>query len=351
MKTPAVLAFNRSINPGHFLMFSAPTVGAPKGDLSPIAIREEPLRGLNATAKTKEEEKSKAVLQVVESAELAAGHPVLSLIGKVLVRAGLAEPHSCNEREYGPLHQRLVAAAKAGGDFTELARRYALTIALGGWAWRNALEAESLTVFVDWTAAGQAQSLQFTDLLPAQGAMFNYDAPEYEEHKASLEVLAQAIEAALTDDGVRGVNFTVRADVLMGQGARVYPSQEWASAEAQRKSKERWPGGEGVTRMLAKIKTPDGQAQAIINDRKVGNALRVIDTWYPDAKQDTPIAVEPYGANSHQGVALRTKSTDSMFGIIGQLAEGKKPITPEQRMFYLAACIRGGVFAGEGKGE
>jgi len=349
MKTPSVLAFARSINPGHFLMFSAPAVGA--DTLTPLSVREEPLRGMNATAKTKEEEKSSAVLQVVESAELTAGHPVLSLVGKILVRAGMAEPHSCNEREYSALHQSIVEAAKADGSFAELARRYALTIAFGAWAWRNALEAESLTVFVDWAADGKSHSLQFTDLLPASGNAFDYAAPEYAAHKAALDELSAAIETALTDDSGRGINFQIRGDVTMGLGARVYPSQEWASAEAQRKSKERWPGGEGVTRILAKIKTPEGQTQAIINDRKVGNALRVIDTWYPGATPDAPIAVEPYGGNSHQSIAFRTKSSDSMFGIITQLAAAKAPISQEQRMFYLAACIRGGVFAGEGKGE
>jgi len=349
MKTPSVLAFARSINPGHFLMFSAPAVGSDA--LTPLSVREEPLRGLNATAKSKEEEKSSAILQVVESAELTAGHPVLSLVGKILVRAGTAEPHSCNEREFSSLHQSIVGEAKANGSFSELARRYALTIAFGAWAWRNALEAESLTVFVNWNSQGNKHSLQFTDVLPAADNVFDYNAPEYAAHKAALEELSAAIETALTNDDARGINFQVRADITMGVGARVYPSQEWASAEAQRKSKERWPGGEGVTRILAKVKTPEGYTQAIINDRKVGNALRVIDTWYPGATPDAPIAVEPYGGNSHQSIAFRTKSGDSMFGIVSQLAAGKAAISQEQRMFYLATCIRGGVFAGEGKGE
>lgn len=345
MKTPSVLAFTRSINPGHFLMYSAAEVNAPASALTPLAVREEPLRGLNATMKSKEPEKSMAVLQVVESAQLAAGDSVLVLMGKVLVREASSVPHSCNELGYFDVQRELFGAAKAAGDFAELARRYAITIASGGWAWRNALEAEHLTVSVTWGDGAERQTVMFADLLPADGDMFDITAPAYSDHADALTKLAAALEQALTQGGARGINFAVRADITMGIGARVYPSQEWASAEMQKQSKEKWPGGEGVTRTLAKLRMPDGSLQAIINDRKVGNALRLIDTWYPNAPANTPIAIEPYGANSHQGVAYRASGKASVFGMVGALAKGEQ-LKREERLYYVATCIRGGVFGG-----
>lgn len=344
-KMPSVLSFVRSINPGHVLMYSASKVGAAANELTPLEVREEPLRGLNATLKTKEEEKSRAILQVVESSQLAAGDSVLVLVGKVLVRNQMAVPHSCNEKPFFAMQQALVEEAREAGDLLELARRYALTIALGGWAWRNALEAQSLTVTVSWGPANSKTQATFVDLLPAQSDMFDFDSPEYEPHRADLNLLASELHVALATNGARGVNFALRADIVMGEGARVYPSQEWASTEMQKESVENWKGGKGVTRTLAKLKAPNGTYQAIINDRKVGNALRVIDTWYPTATPTTPIAVEPFGANSHQGVAHRTGSSDSVFGIISAIVKGDK-LTREQRLFYIAACIRGGVFGG-----
>lgn len=344
-KTPSVLAFSRSINPGHMLMFSAPRVGLSYDDLAPLSVRDEPLRGLNATSKTKEEEKSMAVLQVVESAELAAGDSVLVLMGKVLVRHQSGTPHSCNEKDFFAQHQAIVAEAKAAGDFKELAARYAVTMAMGGWAWRNALEAETLTVSVSWGQGDSRNDVWFVDLLPAEKDMFDLNSPEYEAHKASLTKLAGAIEEALAVDTLRGQNFTLRADIVLGLGARVYPSQEWASTEMQKASVENWKGGKGVTRTLAKLKAPDGRTQAIMNDRKIGNALRVIDTWYPKASPNCPIAVEPYGANSHQSVAYRGGASDSVFGAVGMIAKGEK-LNREQRLFYMATCIRGGVFGG-----
>jgi CRISPR-associated protein Csy3 len=343
MAIPSVLAFTRSINPGHLLMYSANKLGAPIADLTPLSVREEPLRGLNATSKTKEEEKSKAVLQVVESSELAAGNSVLVLLGKVLARHEMGVPHSCNEKDFFDKHAALIAVARDAGDFKELARRYAVTMAIGGWAWRNLMEAQDVLVSVAWEGENGREDAVFVDLLPAATDMFDFASREYVEHRPALEKLASALERALSTPSERGINFSLRADLTMGLGARVYPSQEWASTEMQKASVQNWKGGNGVTRTLAKLKTPAGYTQAIINDRKVGNALRVIDTWYPNAPANCPIAVEPYGANSHQGVAFRSAPSTSVFGVVDAITLDK-PVSSEQRLFYLAACIRGGVF-------
>lgn len=345
MKNPTVLAFTRTINPGHMLMYSAPAVDVAFDKLTPVGVRDEPLRGLNATMKSTEAEKSQAILSVVESAQLAAGDSVLVLVGKVLVRHQMSSPHSCNEREFFEAQKLVVDEARDAGDFRELAKRYAITMAMGSWGWRNALEAESLKVTVYWTVRGERVEVSFVDLLPAEEDMFNLDSPEYAEHKEALTKLADALETVLSTYRFRGVNFHMRADIVMGLGARVYPSQEWGSTEMKKSSLKNWEGGKGVTRFLAKLKMADGRTQAIINDRKAGNALRVIDTWYPGATANSPIAVEPYGANSHEGTAFRAGIADSVFGAVGVIAKGEK-LTASQRLFYLATCIRGGVFGG-----
>jgi CRISPR-associated protein Csy3 len=345
MTAPTMLAFTRSINPGHMLMFSASEPGLAAAKLTPIDVREEPLRGLNATMKSKEEEKSKAVLQVVESAELAAGDTVLVLMGKVLIRNQSAVPHSCNSKEFFEQHATLIADAHKSGAFADLAIRYAVTMAIGGWAWRNALEAESITTTVSWAHGSIKHSVSFVDMLPAEKDIFDVDSPEYTQHKDGLAKLAGTIETALSSGTGRGVNFLLRADLTMGIGARVYPSQEWASNEMKNKSINNWEGGQGVTRILAKLKMPNGKTQAIINDRKVGNALRVIDTWYPGAAGNSPIAIEPFGANSHKSVAFRASTESSLFGSVAKVANGKM-LSGEQRLFYIAACIRGGVYGG-----
>lgn len=336
---PTVLAFARSLNPGHMLMFSSST--SRPGHLTPVVVREEPLRGLNATRKSKDDERKQAVLQVVESAELAAGDDTLVLRGKLLVRNNVRAPFSCNESYFGPLQEKLVDDAAAAGQVKELATRYAVNLLGGLWGWRNAMEAEHISVTVRWTQEGQAKSVTVDNLVLSTENRF--DVTQYPEHADAIAQLADAIAKGLTGSG-RGILLRVQADLLMGEGARVYPSQEWASESMKASSKRDWTGGEGVTRVLAKVRNANGEPQAIINDRKAGNALRVVDTWYtPEAA--VPIAAEIYGANSHQGVALRPSGT-SFFSALEKVVNGQQ-LSAEETLFYLAVCIRGGVLGGK----
>lgn len=313
-----------------------------------LGIREEPLRGMNATMKTKEDEKTKAVLQVVESSELAPGDDTLVLQGKILVNVALARTQSCNIAAYSAKHGVVFAGAVADGVVKELALRYAMTLAAGNWGWRNALESDTITVAVHWTAAKEAHRATFTDFLLADENTFDIEQPQYADHKPAILELAGAIEAAFTRKGPGfGTIFTVTGMFRMGIGARVYPSQEWASTLMQAASKANWEGGKGVTRTLAKL-TKNGLPQAIINNRKVGNALRTIDTWYADDVQGAPIAAEPFGASSHQNVAHRSSDKLSLFGMVKSINDGVK-LTREQVLFYMACVIRGGVYGGKEK--
>lgn len=344
---PALLAFAGSVRPSHMLLYSAPACGSPASELVPLSVRYEPLRGLNATSKTKEDEKSKPILAVVESAELAPGHSVLVLVGTIKVLKQAFMPQSCDKPQFFKRHAAAMESAVAAGDFAMLAQRYALTIAMGGWTWRNGLEAETQMVQVSWrerlaNGTRQERRVVFDDLLPAEADLFDFNQPEYAPYKDDLQLLANAIERALVSKSVRCLLLEVRADVVMGLGSRVYPSQEWASEQSKRESKENWPGGDGLARILAKLKTPAGGLQAIINERKVGNALRTIDTWYPGGSPNTPIPTEAYGANAHLRVVHRS-GAESVFGAV-RAVDANAALTPDQRLYYTAMTLRGGVF-------
>jgi CRISPR-associated protein Csy3 len=337
---PSVLAFSRSLELGNFKLDGAPKMGS--NDLRPVHVREEPLRGLNATAKSTDEERSQAVLQVVEAAEMPVQTSVLVLTGFVKFIDNLSRPHSCNKPEFAAAHEVVVKKGRAEGDLDELARRYAIRLATAGFTWRNLELAERHQVRV---TAGDKTWL-FDNLLPDPVNPMSLDAETYAPALRLLEELSNTIAAGLK--GEKRTHLEVRADLLVGEGARVYPSQEWSSADSKGESKRRWPGGEGVTRVLAKTRLPDGSWQGFVNARKAGNALRVIDTWYPGATPDRPIAIEPYGANSHAGEARRKGLGENLFDIAAK-AGRKEELKREERLFYLAACIRGGVFGAAGE--
>ncbi len=320
-------------------MYSAPSSAFKPDELLPILVREEPLRGLNATFKSTDDQKSEAVLQVVETAELRPGHEFLVLRTRLLVLNKFMVPHSCNQPTFSLKHREALSSVIAAGGIAELARRYALMLATGDWAWRNAMEAESVEIRV--RVRGHEQPLVFKNVLLADEAPFDFESPDYATAKEALTALAKVIESALLSRSKRGTCLRVEAVLQMGPGARVYPSQEWASEHVKKESKVRWPGGEGVTRVLAKLPNAANAGQALINDRKVGNQLRSIDTWH-GVDNVGPIPVEPYGASSHKTEALR-KTTTSAFSLLAAVADGRT-LTPDEGLFYAATCIRGGVF-------
>lgn len=330
----SLLAFRRGLNPTHFALYGAHSSDPSK--LRPLSVREEPLRGLNATHKSKEKN-TEAVLQVVESAELAPSEDTLVIKGAVSF-SNAEKIEACNSTTFPAQHAEFLKRAKAEGDFTELAKRFAFQIASGAWGWRNADQATAVVVEVK---AG-SQVFNFKDLMFDLTKGFEPSA--YPDAKDSLKQLSEVIEAALTaEKGARATRIDVTGYFHIGPSARVYPSQEWPSAHAQSESKKKWPGGKGITRVLAKLEF-NGENHAIINDRKVGNALRTVDTWYSNEPLVVPIAVEPYGGNSHKSVALRNSSDLSVFGILNKLHADVASLTRNERLYYLASVLRGGVY-------
>lgn len=348
---PSLLSFARSLSPSHMLMYSAPHMSGDDNLDVPVTVREEPLRGLNATASTPESKRDEAVLQVVESAELAPGHTVLVLKGRLLVKNHIWQPYSCNEPGFVERHGGVLTSLKDSGaqGFRELAVRYAIQLACGGIGWRNHAEATEHAVIVEHSG----QQLRFQTLYRDADDPFNVGAASYAGHRDQIATLAGWIEDALTRSNGRGSQLKLRLEYLMGIGSRVYASQEWASTDVAQESVRRWPGGRGITRVLAKLRLPSGERQAIINDRKAGNALRTIDTWYPGAARNRPISIEPYGASSHEGRAHRA-TNGSLYQIMQRVAvDNAGTLTQEEMLFYAAVCIRGGVFgaAGDKGGE
>ena len=90
-----------------------------------------------------------------------------------------------------------------------------------------------------------------------------------------------------------------------------------------------------------------------MHSQKVGNALRTIDTWYPNLEGEElgPIAVEPYGSVTSQGRAYRQpKQKMDFYTLLDHwLLRDKEPAI-EQQHYVMANLIRGGVF-GESEKE
>lgn len=337
LKTASVLAFERKLDPSDALLFAGNwTARTASQDWAPITLREKSVRGtISNRLKGGAQDPAKldaAIqspnLQTVDVATLPATADTLKVQFTLRILGGIGQPSACNDANY---RQKLIATV--GGyvqqnGFAELARRYAANLANGRFLWRNRIGAEQVEVQVAHLKDGNAAAQWTFDALAH--CMHDLTAPESDNK--NLSELTKLIASGLS--GSAHVLLQITAFVRTGAGQEVFPSQELIL--------DRGRGDKSKT-----LYHVDGVAA--IHSQKIGNALRTIDTWYPEAAENGPIAVEPYGSVTTQGRAYRQpKEKQDFYNLLdGWIIKDKTPDV-EQQHFVIATLIRGGVFGEAG---
>lgn len=338
LKTASVLAFERKLDPSDALFFAGLWAGRAASPSWPaVTVREKSVRGtISNRLKTKDQDPAKldaAIenpnLQTVDVATLPADADTLKVSFTLRVLGGAGTPSACNNADY---QRKLLDTVKGYVDahgFAELARRYACNLANGRFLWRNRLGAEQVEVQVAQLVDGQPAKTWTFDALAL--SLRHFDAPP--DAAAALLQLGALIAEGLA--GNRHVLLQVTAFVRAGAGQEVFPSQELILDKAK----------------TAKSKTLyNVSGLAAMHSQKLGNALRSIDTWYPEAAENGPIAVEPYGSVTTQGKAYRQpKLKDDFYTLFDNWLIKDQTPTTEQQHFVMAILVRGGVFGDAGK--
>ena len=333
LKTASVLAFERKLDPSDALMFSGNWARRTQSDgWRPITVREKSVRGtISNRLKAGAQDPAKldaAIqnpnLQTVDVATLPADADTLKLQFTLRVLSGTGEPSACNDAVYRKKLLTAVGAYVQEFGFAELASRYAANLANGRFLWRNRIGAEQVEVTVAHIQNGQAKSSWTFDALAH--SLRDLKAPD-------AETQARSDVAALIDAGLTGkqhVLLSITAFVRVGNGQEVFPSQELIL--------DRGRGDKSKT--LYEV-----EGTAAIHSQKIGNAIRTIDTWYPEATDNGPIAVEPYGSVTTQGKAYRQpREKTDFYNLLDGWIVKDKPLSPGEKHFVLATLIRGGVF-------
>jgi len=339
LKTASVLAFERKLDPSDALFSAGRWENRPQGaDWPAIGIREKSVRGTISNRLNDKEQANAAKLdasienpnlQTVDIAALPKDADTLRVRFTLRILAGAGTPSACNNAAYQQKLQQTVDAYATQTGFGQLATRYACNLANGRFLWRNRIGAEAVEIHIGQLAQGQiARSWTFD---AQQFSLRHFDIP--------ASAATPLIElAALIEDGLaaraRYVLLEVLAYVRIGDGQEVYPSQELILEKGDKKGQK--------SKTLYKV----GEVAAM-HSQKIGNALRTIDTWYPEVRSvDRPDrAVEPYGSVTSQGKAYRqpNKKADFYHLLDEWVLKDKAPAV-DDRHYVMATLIRGGVF-------
>ena len=282
------------------------------------ALRNDPAK-LNA-------EVEKPNPQTVDVCSLGTGQDTLKLYFTLKVLGGMENPSACNNAAFTQSFKKAVRGYIEREGFREPAKRYAVNIANARFLWRNRVGAEDIEVQVKALNKGAEQSWVF-DATKFSTRNFAVDDP-------NIDSLAERIAAALaSEDGFLMLEITCFARV--GKAQEVYPSEELVLDKGNSKTKK--------SKILYSV-----DEIAAMHSQKIGNALRTIDTWYPEFNEETsagPIAIEPYGAVTNLGRAYRTpKDKQDFYTFFDYFARGGKLARIEDEHYVMAVLVRGGVF-------
>jgi len=272
----------------------------------------------------------KANLQTVDSCALGENQDTLKLSFTLKVLSGVENPSACNSAAFKSSYETAAKAYSETEKFSELGLRYATNLANGRFLWRNRFGAEKIEVHVRILNEGQEKIWVF-DAKTFNLLDFNHQNVEVAE-------LSEKIAAALSGS-LEFLLLEINAFAQVGKAQDVYPSEELVLDKSKSEGKK--------SKILYQI---DGVAG--MHSQKIGNAIRTIDTWYPQPEDDLsiktmafPIAIEVYGAVTTLGKAYRTpKDKADFYTLFDKFARGEKLPTKQDEHYVMAVLVRGGVF-------
>lgn len=328
----SVLAFEKKLVPSDGYMYG--TNWDNKSEVTPLKLREKSVRGtisnrLKAAIKNDpanlNAKVEKANLQRVDACALEPHQDTLKLHFTLKVLGGITHPSACNNALFKQSYRIAVKTYMDKHSFTELATRYAANIANARFLWRNRVGAEQIEVRVSASNKTIKQSWTFDAT--------KINLHEFDSNNSAVNELATLIANVLASED-DFLLLDVNCYAQLGNAQEVYPSEELVLDK-----------GKGEKSKILY----DVNDIAAMHSQKIGNAIRTIDTWYPDfADQEQsagPIAIEPYGAVTNLGRAYRTpKDKQDFYTFFDAWARGEQLARAEDEHYVMAVLVRGGVF-------
>ncbi|HAU1153218.1 TPA: type I-F CRISPR-associated protein Csy3 [Legionella pneumophila] len=328
----SVLAFEKKLVPSDGYMYGCEWENKEKA--TPLRLNEKSVRGtisnrlkpaLQKDPAALNNEVEKPNLQTVDACSLGSEDDTLKLYFTLKVLGGLKHPSACNNAIFKQSYQLAVTDYLETRGMKELAKRYVLNIANARFLWRNRFGAENIQVEVKSLNKGSEQVWTFNAL--------DFNPRDLETTTNEVDSLADRIAGVLESDN-EFLMLQITCYARIGKAQDVYPSEELVLDKGKGKKSKILYAVDGI---------------AAMHSQKIGNALRTIDTWYPEFSNPVvsagPIAIEPYGAVTNLGKAFRTPADKQDFYTFFDIwARGGKLSRIEDEHYMMAVLVRGGVF-------
>jgi len=334
-----VLAFEKKLVPSDGMMYGTNWETRNHSETQrPLKLREKSVRGtisnrLKAAVQNDplklNAEVEKPNLQTVDSCALTEEQDTLVLKFTLKVLSNIQQPSACNHQEFNQKYTAIANDYIEAEGFKELARRYATNLANARYLWRNRVGVENIEVNI---------KLVGTDISWTFDAK-NINLRDFDQQDEQIQSLTDEIAAALS-----GQKDYILLDIVtyaqVGKAQDVYPSEELVLD----KSNNAKGGKSKVLYSVDEI--------AAMHSQKIGNAIRSIDTWYPDYDPEStgPIALEPYGAVTNLGIAYRNpKAKSDFFTLFDKWVLEGELDNINDKHYVMGVLVRGGVFGESGK--
>jgi len=333
---PSVLAFEKRLVPSDGHMYGT-TWDNKYTDQKPLQLKEKAVRGtISNRLKGKERDKLDSKienpnLQKVDICSLGVEQDTLKLKFTIKFLGGIEKPSSCNKPGFAEKCKEVVEKYIEEHGLLKLTSRYAHNLACARFLWRNRVGAEQIEVRI--------KALSSHDGTEKKEWKFNgheMDMNTFDSSGGNNDIteLTERIATALSDSR-HFLLLEVEACARLGNKQEVYPSEELVL------DKEKSTKG-SKSKILYSIDDIAG-----MHSQKIGNAIRTIDTWYPefDESKIGPIAIEPYGTVTNLGKAYRNpKEKCDFYSLFDNWVLGTKELSEKEQHYVIAVLIRGGVF-------
>jgi len=359
---PSVLAFNGKLRPTEGLMYGCRWEDKDKildpreknrSFLAPVEVHDITVRGTMGVAKKSAKsdqpgadlDLKNANIQRVDSAHLpqSCDSLVLTYGLVVLPRAGL--PHACDIPSFTGKCETLHKLYREKKGYERLAQLYAGQILSRAPLWRNGY-ASAVHLHVTEKGKELEEGKDYEPLASYEDHINPQQSNDLIRTVTGQDALAQRLAQTFgADEAFESALLTITCIAQILPGAEIYPSEEFIQKMGSAKK-----GDKGKTLATHDVIWQDRKLrQAVMHPQKIGNALRQIDSWYPEAETLGPIAVEPLGASQKYYRAFRSgkdggASFESLLKTMDHIITLAEKGEPDGDLdFFMACTIRGGV--------